>query len=276
MSNTRSVLSRFRILSLTLFASGIVFAQTPTVNVNGTVNAASFAPAQPVAAGSLVAIFGNQLATGLASADTIPLATTLGATSVTINGINAPLDFVTAGQINAQVPFEVFPAGTTSGSVNVVVTLNGVPSPPQPVVINPVAPGVFAASGYAIAYFGAGGDPRFGALAAPVGTFPGSTPAHPGDILTVYATGLGAVSPTVLSGHNSLDQLRFTVVQPTVLIGNVQATVQFSGLTPSFPGVYQLNIVVPQVPTSNGVPLQIQMNGITSPATGALIAVTSP
>jgi uncharacterized protein (TIGR03437 family) len=269
------VLSRFPTLTLALLASGIGFAQTPAINVNGTVNAASFAPAQPVAAGSLVAIFGSQLATGLASADTIPLETTLGQTSVTFNGVTAPLDFVTAGQINAQVPFEIFPAGTTSGSVNVVVTLNGVQSPPQPVVINPVAPGVFTANGYAIAYFGAAG-PNFGALAAPVGTFSNSMPAHPGDILTVYATGLGAVNPTILSGHNSLDQLRFTVVQPTVLIGNVPATVQFSGLTPSFPGVYQLNIVVPQVPTSNGVPLQIQMNGVTSPATGALIAVTSP
>jgi uncharacterized protein (TIGR03437 family) len=246
----------------------------PTINVNGTVNAASFGPDQPVAAGSLVAIFGSQLATGLALADTVPLSTTLGGTSVTINGIAAPLDFVTTGQINAQVPFNVFPDGVTSGSVNVVVTLNGVPSPPQPVVINPFAPGVFTAKGYAIAYFGAAG-PQFGDLAAPVGTFPGSIPAHPGDILTVYATGLGAVNPPIQSGTNSLDQLRFTVVMPTVLIGNVQAPVQFSGLSPSFPGVYQLNVTVPQVPTGNSIPLQILINGVMSPAS-ANIAVTSP
>ena len=211
----------------------------------------------------------------MAQADTVPLSTTLGNTSVTINGIPAPLDFVTAGQINAQVPFNVFPDGvTTSGSVNVVVTLNGIPSPPQPVVINPFEPGVFASSGYAIAYFGAAG-PNFGKLAAPVGTFSGSLPAHPGDILTVYATGLGAVNPPIQNGVNSLDQLRFTVATPTVLIGNVQAQVLFSGLTPSFPGVYQLNIVVPPVATGNSIPLQIQMNGITSPPT-ANIAVTSP
>jgi uncharacterized protein (TIGR03437 family) len=227
-----------------------------------------------VAAGSLVAIFGNQFASGLAQADTIPLSTTLGATSVTINGVSAPLDFVAAGQINAQVPYEVFPAGVTSGSVNVVVTNNGIASAPQALVINPFEPGVFAANGYAIAYFGAAG-PLFGEFAAPVGTFPNATPAHPGDILTVYATGLGAVNPAVQSGHNSLDQLRFTVVMPTVLIGNTPATVQFSGLAPSFPGIYQLNIVVPQVATNNALPLQIQMNGITSPPS-AMIAVTSP
>jgi len=125
------VLSSFRALLLLPLAMGAILAQTPAVNVNGTVNAASFAPDQPVAAGSLVAIFGTQLATGLAAADTVPLSTTLGGTSVTINGIPAPLDFVTTGQINAQVPFNVFPDGvTTSGSVNVVVTLNGIPSPP--------------------------------------------------------------------------------------------------------------------------------------------------
>jgi uncharacterized protein (TIGR03437 family) len=273
------VFLRFRSLLLLPFALGVAFAQMPATNVNGTVNAASFGPDQPVAAGSLVAIFGTQLATGTALADTVPLSTTLGVTSVTINSIPAPLDFVTTGQINAQVPFNVFPDGTTSGSANVVVTVNGVPSPPQPVVINPVAPGVFTANGYAIAYFGAAG-PNFGKFAAPVGTFPGSLPAHPGDILTVYATGLGAVNPPVQNGFNSLDQLRFTVIMPTVLIGNVQAPVQFSGLSPSFPGVYQLNITVPQVPTGNSVPLQILMNGVMSPnvagPTSANIAVTSP
>jgi uncharacterized protein (TIGR03437 family) len=269
------VFHKLRGLFLLPFAIGVSFGQMPVINTAGTVNAASFAPDQPVAAGSLVAIFGTSFAAATALADSVPLSTTLGVTSVTFNGVPAPLDFVTPGQINAQVPFNVFSDGSTSGTVNVVVTNGGVSSAPQPVVINPVAPGVFTSNGYAIAYFGSGTDPRFGDLAAPVGTFPGSLPAHPGDVLTILATGLGAVTPSVQTGSPSFDQLRTTVLTPTVLVGNVPAQLLFSGLTPSYPGIYQVNISVPQLPTNNSVPIQIQMNGVTSPAT-ANIAVASP
>jgi uncharacterized protein (TIGR03437 family) len=270
MTNTRIVFNKLRGVFLIPFAIGVSFGQMPVVPAGGTVNGASFASGQPIAPGSLASIFGTQFAAATALADSVPLSTTIGETSVTFNGVPAPLYFVSPGQINAQVPY-----GTTIGSANVIVTRGGLSSPAQPVVINQVAPGVFTANGYAIAYFGAAADPRFGDFAAPVGTFPNSLPAHPGDVLTVYATGLGAVSPSVQDGFDSSDTLRNTVVVPTVLVGNVPAQLFFSGLTTQFPGVYQLNIAVPQVPTGNSVPIQIEMNGVTSPAS-AIIAVISP
>jgi uncharacterized protein (TIGR03437 family) len=240
------------------------------------VNAASFDPGQPVAAGSLVAIFGNELAPGLAQADSVPLTTSLANVSVSFNGVAAPLDFVSTGQINAQLPYEVLPPGT-SGTVNVVVTRNGAPSAPQPVVVNQVAPGVFTVNGHAIAIIATDPkDPRYGTLAAPAGSIPGLTtsPAHTNDVLIVYATGLGAVNPPVLSGHDSLDSLRQTVLTPTPLIGSVPSPLFFSGLTPQFPGVYQLNIGVPAVAPGTAVPLQLQISGVTSPPT-ANIAISA-
>ena len=118
-------------------------------------------------------------------------------------------------------------------------------------------------------------DPRYGTLAAPPGSIPGLTtsPAHANDALIIYATGLGAVTPAVQSGHDSLDQLRTTVLTPTILMGNVPSPLLFSGLTPQFPGVYQVNAQVPQVTPGSAVPLQIQINGVTSPA-NATIAIT--
>ena len=222
-----------------------------------------------------MAIFGTQLAPGLAQADTVPLSTTLSNVSVSFNGVAAPLDFVSTGQINAQIPYEALPAGS-SGTINVTVTNNGVVSPAEPIVINPVSPGVFAVNGHAIAIIATdSSDPRYGTLAAPAGSIPGLTtsPAHANDVLIIYATGLGAVNPAVLSGHNSLDQLRTTVLTPTILMGNAPGKLYFSGLTPQFPGVYQINAGVPQVTPGNAVPLQIQINGVTSPAT-ANIAIT--
>ena len=262
-------------LSLVFLTGTSSQAQTPAINAGGIVNAASFDPGQPLAAGSLVAIFGTQLAPGLAQADTVPLSTSLSNVSVSFNGIAAPLDFVSAGQINAQIPYETLPPGG-SGTINVTVTNAGAVSAPEPIVINPVAPGVFAVNGHAIAIIATDpSDPRYGTLAAPSGSIPGLTtsPAHANDVLIVYATGLGAVTPAVQSGHDSLDQLRTTVLTPTVLMGNVPSPLYFSGLTPQFPGVYQVNVGVPQVTPGNAVPLQVQINGITSPATANIAVV---
>jgi uncharacterized protein (TIGR03437 family) len=277
----------YRILSGLLvlpFAVGVTLAQTPVITPGGTVNGATSEAGklalQPVAAGGLVSIFGNALAAGLALASTVPLSTSLNGTSVTFNGILAPLDFVAPGQINAQVPFELL--GTT-GAVNVVVTNNNVSSIADPVILNPTAPGVFSSttpSGvvYAIAFYGVGSDPRFQTFAWPANADPRvttSSSAKPGDILTVYATGLGAVTPSEISGQNSADQLRNTVANTTVLIGNANAQVFFSGLAPLFPGVYQLNIAVPQVAPGDQVPIQIQIGGVTSPA-NVFIGVAAP
>jgi uncharacterized protein (TIGR03437 family) len=253
--------------------------QSPVITPGGTVNAATNGPKQPVAPGSLVSIYGSALAAGLALASSVPLSTSLNGTTVTINGIPAPLDFVSANQINAQVPYEL--VGTT-GAVNVVVNGDNGQSVPDPVVLNPTAPGIFpvttpAGDVYAIAYFGVDSDPRFLKFAWPPNAYPGLTTflAKPGDILTVYATGLGAVNPTVQTGHDSQDQVRFTVADTRVLIGNADATVYFSGLTPYFPGVYQLNIGVPQVAPGAKVPIQIQIGGVTSPA-NIFIGVAAP
>ena len=105
-----------------------------------------------------------------------------------------------------------------------------------------------------------------GSLAAPAGAIPGiaTHPAKVGDTLIVYANGLGAVSPAVANGAASLDALRSTNATPVVLIGGRQAVLAFSGLTPQFPGINQINLVVPQVSAGASIPLQIQMGGITS------------
>jgi uncharacterized protein (TIGR03437 family) len=239
---------------------GVVQAQ-PSVAPGGVLNGASFIKGQPVAPGSIVSIFGSNLSSGLQIADSVPLSTSLGGVTVTFNDTTAPLYFVSSGQINAQVPYEVQP-----GSVNIVVK-NGTSSSPVAFDLAPAAPGVFSIP------IGVGNGIIInldGSLAAPSGSIPGY-PTHPakgGDVVIVLATGLGATNPQAITGHDSLDVTRFTMGNPTVLVGGVaipQANVQFSGLAPQFPGVYQLNIKLPDtVATGDKVPFQIQMNGITS------------
>jgi uncharacterized protein (TIGR03437 family) len=254
------------LLPLTLVSA---IAQTPSITPGGVVNSVTYAQGQPVSQGSLVAIFGSQLAAATAVAATIPLATALSSVAVTFDGIAAPISFVSSGQVNVQVPWEVLGGG--NGTSQVVVTNNGQKSNPQAVSIGGASPGVYAtADGHAIAIDAQ--DPnsqRYGAIAAPPGSIPGLTtfPAQVGDLLIVYATGLGAVDNPATTGNNSVDKLRTAVNPPTVLIGGAKANVAFAGLAPQYVGVYQLNVFVPQVSPGNSVPIQIQLGGITSPVT---------
>lgn len=235
------------------------YSQAPAVAAGGVLNGASFAKGQAVAAGSLVSIFGTNLAAGTAQADTIPLSTKLGNVTVTFNGASAPLLFVNGGQINAQLPWEI-----ADGPAQVVVNNNGTSSAPATFQVGP-SPGIFAFGSQAIAYGNSDG-----LLAAAPGAINGLTthPAKIGDetTLVILATGLGPVNPPVQTGNNVTDgQLHQTLNTPTVLVGGVPAAVKFSGMTPQFVGVYQINIVIaPGTPTGNAIPLQLQMNGITT------------
>jgi uncharacterized protein (TIGR03437 family) len=252
-------------LFLTL-AAGTLAAQ-PIIATGGVIDGASFVKGRAVAPGSVVSIFGSSLAASLLSGDTIPLSSGLNNVSVTFNGIPAGLYFVSDGQINAQLPWNL----PVSGTVNAVVTKSGTASAPIAVPVNAFAPGIFSippGAGYAIAI-----NPD-GSIAAPAGAIPGfpTRPAKIGDAIILLANGMGPVDSSIANGAASLDKLRNTTTMPVVTIGGQNAQVVFSGLTPQFPGINQLNVVVPTVPFGNNVPIQIQTGGVTS-ATGVNIAV---
>src|SRR6266498_3512797 len=106
-----------RSISMLLLAVVLpLWTNAQTVYPGGIVNGAGFQ--SPVAPGSVIAIFGNNLAPATAQASALPLPTSLRGVSVTINGtLLAPLFFVSGGQINAQLPYET-PVGTATLSVN--------------------------------------------------------------------------------------------------------------------------------------------------------------
>jgi minor extracellular serine protease Vpr len=277
------------LIGLAVFAAHVASAQ-PAVVPGGVLNAASFAKnasgqGTPVAPGSLVSIFGTSLGTTQADADTVPFSTSLGGVSVTFNGISAPLrDVVPASQlVNAQIPFEVLAAGQTSGTVNVVVTVGTVQTPPQTVSIVAQAPGVFTIPP------GVGNvvmaDITKGFIVGPVGVNLGLGPMQPiprGDFAYFYATGLGAFMPSgnnapVADGGVGVPGVTYNAVNmPQVTIGGIQAQVLFAGQAPGFPGVYQVNIQIPQgAPTGDGIAVRmISADGTqTSPDKVATISV---
>jgi uncharacterized protein (TIGR03437 family) len=100
-----------------------------------------------------------------------------------------------------------------------------------------------------------------GTITAPTAPLPGFSahPATAGDTITLYATGLGTVNPAPVDGANSSDTMRLTTSMPAVQIGGAAAQVSFSGLSPQFVGIYQLNVVVPGgIATGSAVPVVVQ------------------
>jgi len=242
----------------------------PAVNAGGVLNSGSYTT-QGVAPGSIVSIFGTNLAASTAAASAIPLPTALSdVTSVTLNNIPAGLYFVSQNQINAQLPFNVLLSGQDSGTANIVVTRSSGASAPENVTVAPVSPGIFTTTanglGQAFAY-----DNTTGALAAPAGAPIGPFTAAPISVsskhaLIVACTGLGSVTPPIDNYVAASDGiLRNTLLQPTVFIGGVQAQFVYSVLSPQFVSEYQIGVVPdPATPTGDAVPLQIQIGGVTT------------
>ncbi len=240
---------------------------SPSVATGGVLNAASFAKnpqglGTAVAPGSLVSIFGNFPGATTASAPSIPYPTSLGNVTVTFNGTVAPLQLVSPTGaypfLTAQVPFEV--QGSTTAQV--VVTINNQSSQPESTPIVPSAPGIFTipATGEGagiLVYTGANGAAT---IAAPTNAGLGypTAPIPRGTSGFFYATGLGVLTPPVADGAGGIDGTTHeAALKPTVTIGGISAEVDYWGPS-GYPGVYQINIVVPQgAPTGDGIPLVV-------------------
>ena len=215
----------------------------PTIAAGGVVNAASFTP--KVAPGSLFSIFGSDMASATESASSLPLSTSLAGTSVTVGGKPAPLVFVSAGQINAQVPYEVFEGQT----VPVVVTTNGIASPVANVSVTTAAPGIFQF-----------GQKRAVVQNADYSVNNADNPAAVDSYVVAYLTGSGQLDNAVASGApakaNPISRPRGPV---TATIGGVNADVAFGGLTPDFVGLMQVNMKIPSLAPGT-YPLVITVN----------------
>jgi uncharacterized protein (TIGR03437 family) len=220
----------------------------PVVPSNGVVEGAGFTA--QISGGGIASIFGVNLASSTLNAAGLPLPTTLGATSVTMNGYNCGLFFVSSGQINFEVPWEL----QTASSATLTVTTPGGSSSSITIPISTAAPGIFTIAGLAgLPNQAAAQIANTTTFVAPVGSIPGQTsrPAVAGDYITIFASGLGAVSNppadgAAASGIN-LSQVKGAV---SVTIGGVAVTPTFVGLAPGFVGLYQVNL---QIPSGLGV-----------------------
>ena len=214
--------------------------------VTGVSNAAS-GDASAVAPGSIASIYGSGLAQSIGIATTFPVPALLGGASVSVNSVAAPLLYAGPNQINFQVPFEV------SGSASVTVTAGGLPAGSKSVPLHSTAPGIFLLP-----------QGRAAAVNQDGSVNSADHTAAPASAIAVYATGLGAVDPPVTAGvAASAVELSKVTAGVTATVGGQPATVLFAGLAPGYAGLYQVNLVVPQLAPGD-YPLQISAGGVAS------------
>jgi uncharacterized protein (TIGR03437 family) len=235
----------------------------PTLAAGGTVNGASFK--QPVAPGSIAAVFGSNLGRELALAGRVPLPIGLAGVALNFEGnIPVPMFFASTGQVNIQIPWEL--AGQTSATLT-ATNLGGV-SAGIPVTLAPAAPAIFTTNqqgtGQGVILIASTGE-----IAAPAGTISGRPhrPVNKGEFLTIYCLGLGDVDNRPASGASSPagEPLARVRAVPSVTIGEVNAEVSFAGLAPSFVGLYQINVRVPDsAPSGAAVNLVVTGGGVAS------------
>jgi uncharacterized protein (TIGR03437 family) len=84
--------------------------------------------------------------------------------------------------------------------------------------------------------------------------------AVPGDTIILYGIGFGPVSDGTLGGVIDQGQNNLTN-SLNISIGGMASQVKYAGLTPSFVGLYQFNVVVPNIPASDTTPLTFTLNG---------------
>ncbi len=253
--------------------AGSQTSAAPQIDPAGVLTVSAFGGFSSASPGSWIEIHGSNLAArtrawtmGDFQGSLAP--TSLDGTQVMIGGQPAFVSYVSPDQINAQIP-----SGVGLGSQEIRVVRSGIASAPRTITLNEVQPGLLAPASFK---FGdkqyteallAGGNtvalPALASAASAQGSAPGNSarPAHPGETVILYGIGFGPVSPNITAGDvvQSENQLMLPF---QILFGGTPVTVSYAGLAPGTVGLYQFNVVVPDVAAGDAVPVTFVVNGI--------------
>jgi uncharacterized protein (TIGR03437 family) len=236
------------------------FELTPTIQT--VISAGAYGGFTSIAPATWIEIYGQNLATTTAGwtgdfeGNNAPIS--VGGTTVTVGGKSLFIDYVSSGQVNGQVPSDV-----ASGPQKVIVTTAAGASAPFTINVNATEPGLLAPSAfilsktqYAVALFSDGFYDLPPGLISDIA----SRRAVPGDTIMLFGIGFGPVSDNTLAGviDQGTNQVNASL---DISIGGVSAKIQYAGLTPQVVGLYQFNVVVPNIPSNDNTPLTFSLKG---------------
>jgi uncharacterized protein (TIGR03437 family) len=225
--------------------------------IGAVTNGASFT-ANSLSPGCIATIFGTGLATYSAQAGSVPLPTTLGGATVTVNGVPAPLFYASLLQIDFQIPYE-----TPPGTASVVVSVGSANSAPFSASVQAASPGIFQF-----------GTNRAVAQNPDNSLNDSNNPVAGGSYIVAYLTGMGPMDNPVPDGAAApTAPLSSATSLFSATIGGQPAKILFLGLAPGYVGLVQANIVVPALPAGS-YPLVVTIDGV--PSNAPLVTVSGP
>jgi uncharacterized protein (TIGR03437 family) len=224
--------------------------------VSGIVSAASYESAG-FAPGTIVTVFGNLLGPQTGAVFSVnsngTIDTTLGGTTVKVEGIPAALLFAQNGQVNMILPYSL----NTTGEAYVEVTYNDATSVQFNIPLAPAAVQIFTAD--------ASGSGPGSILNQDFSINSASNPAAPGSVVMVYGTGGGAVNPVVNAGSVAGATLSWITSQYSATVNGEAATVLYAGSAPGLVyGVYQFNVQLPADVQSGSAKIVLKVGNSTS------------
>jgi uncharacterized protein (TIGR03437 family) len=252
VTNTNSNTSTGTIQAFSLTLTGNVIT-TPTFVGDSIVNGASLAGGL-IVPGEIASIYGYTLGpqTGVSSSGTP--GTSLGGTTVTVNGTPAPILYASYNQINFQVPYTVTPGSTAQIQVTSSTGASGNVS--VPVLASAV--GLFTNQ--------SNGRGQVLAINQDGTVNSSSNPAAAGSYISLYADGLGTLNQTISAGTPTPNSPLFAATGTvSLIIGGLTTPVQFAGLSPGYIGLDQINVQIPATITAgqHGV-FVVLSNGLSS------------
>jgi uncharacterized protein (TIGR03437 family) len=233
------------VLTVALRFAPALHAEAPFYSAESIVNAADNQPGS-LSPNALGTIYGQYLSYGTKAltADDIrggQLPTVLPGTGarVLIGGLTANLYYVSPTQINFLVPSNLLP-----GTVTLYVVVDGYAGPPVSIQLAAASPGLFQLdTTNAVATL------ADGSVITP------SEPARPGEIVVLYATGLGQTIPPVIYGNLPTQAAPLSQMGDfTVLLDGTPVdprAIAYAGVAPGFAGLYQINVTLPDSTASN-------------------------
>jgi uncharacterized protein (TIGR03437 family) len=226
-------------------------SSAPIVNRNGTVHQLYPQPGAPLAPGTLIQINGAKLATADAAPTDVPLPIAVNGTSVLIGAYAAPLITLSDGILAAQLPVELAP----NNQYPLVVSVNDAISTPDNITVAVATPGIQAtADGYAAAQ-----HPDSSAVTP-------AAPAAPGELVSIFLSGLGATDPVVASGVQApaVEPLARITSPAIVTLNGNPVSVAYAGLAAGQVGLYRIDLTVPLDASPGDLKLLVSQNGLNS------------
>ncbi len=227
------------VLALLAGSAGAAFTAAPSYSATDIVNASNRAPG-PFAPNSVLTIKGTGLSRStyaLAPGDIHGnyLPTEMNYTQVFVDNVPVPLFYVSDTQINF-----VMPANEWIGPAKVRVESAGNSGPEVTVAVVDAAPALFTATD---------ADTFIIATHLDYSLITADAPAHAGEVVVIFLTGLGKSSPNPATGE--LPQYAAPIINLPSLTVTLAGTavdpsmVIYAGLTPGCAGLYQINLKLP-------------------------------